>query len=224
MFNPIDYDLNREYRQRQMAHSIQVKQADEVQAPKSKFANPLLQANLISMFWIVASVLSLIIYFIFSAKASLAQENTMFSAGTPSDGGGDVVYIYLRAAILAIADDEFETASEYLDEALYAIPEFAPAYVAHSYIALQRGNDASALDYAEMALAIYPDDAAIYFVLAEANFALGNYIDAHSHYDTYLEMVNANGHQPILITSLLGTDSLILVREHLAICLEESPA
>ena len=224
MFNPSDYDLDREYRQRKMAQSLRVQQVDELQMPNSKFTNPLVQANLISIFLIVVSVISIFLFFVFSAQATQAQENAAFSAGTPSDTNGDVVYIYLRASILAIARDDFDSASEYIDEALQAVPDFAPAYVAKSYIALQEGDFIIALTHAETALAIYPHDAAIYFVLAKSNFALGNFSDAQSQYDIYLEMVNLNGYQPILITSLLGSDSLSLVSEHLAICLEESNA
>lgn len=224
MFNPSDYDLDREYRQRQMVRSSQARQVDEVQTPESTFTKPTLQVNPTSMLWILISVIFIFLFFVFSTQATQAQENTAFSAGTPSDTSGDVVYIYLRATILAIARDDFDSASEYLDEALHAVPDFAPAYVAKSYIALQEGDYTNALTHAETALAIYPHDAAIYFVLAEAYFALGNYSHAQAHYDTYLEMVNVNGHQPILITSLLGSDSLSVVSDHLTICLEESNA
>lgn len=216
--NPLDYNLDKEYRQRQMIHSEKVRQINEVDT-RPHITDQLMQANVISAFLIIVSIIALMIFFA-SAQPTKAQTATVFAPG--SEGGtSSAVYAYLYSTILAVQEDDLSAAGEYMNQALTIVPNFVPAFITHSFIALAEGDAELALVNAEIALEINPTDAAIYFVLAEAHFALKNYEEAQGYYETYLEMVHTNGRQPILITSFLNADSLPIVTEHLDACITE---
>lgn len=216
--NPLDYDLDKEYRQRQMNRSDKVRQVDEVDT-RPKITEQLMQANLMSAFLIIVSIIALLVFFFTGTQA----QETSLTAGGDGDTNS-VVYVYLYGTILAVQQGDLSSASEYMDEALTIVPNFVPAYITYSFVALAEGDAELALVNAEIALEINPQDGAIYFVLAEAHFALENYEEAQGYYETYLEMVDANGRQPILITSFLNADSLPIVTEHLDACITEIAA
>ncbi len=216
--NPLDYNLDKEYRQRQMARSDKVRQVDEVDT-RPKITEQLMQANLMSAFLIIVSIIALLVFFFTGAKSTQAQETTL-AAGSDGDTSS-AVYAYLYSTILAVQQDDLSSASDYMNQALVIVPNFVPAYITHSYIALEEGDADLALLKAEIALEINPHDGAVYFVLAEAHFALANFEEAQGYYEIYLEMVDANGRQPILITSFLNADSLPIVTAHLDACIAE---
>lgn len=213
--NPLDYDLDKEYRQRQMIHSDNVRQIDALNYDRQDWTFYRLKP----IFMTVMSIITIVVVFFACAKPIQAQEATSLTAGEDGDTNS-TVYAYLYSTILAIQEEDFTSASDYMDEALTIVPNFVPAYITHSYVALAEGDAELALENAEIALEINPNDGAVYFVLAEAHFALANYEEAQGYYEIYLEMVDANGRQPILITSFLNADSLRIVSARLA-CIAE---
>lgn len=212
--NPNSYNLNQEYRNRQMERASRVQKVNEVVGQEEGRPNPIFQANLISVFWIVISILALILFF--GVQPTQAQEQMTVDNGSDAAGEGMVVYLYLRATITAIEEGDFESAEEFLNHALDVDPDFAAAYVGLSYLNLAQGQPEAALANANIAYELNPDDAAVYFVLAEAYFAMSDYVNAQIHYETYIAMVETSGEQPLLITLLHGAGSMDIVTAHLA--------
>ena len=217
-FTSMDYELDKEYRQRQMNRSEQTRRADQVD-DRPGISEQLMSANIISAFLIIVSIITLVVFFTMGTGTTHAQ--TGFDSGVDGSGGAEV-HMYLAQSVASVREGDFEAANMLLEEALLVAPDFAAAYMTQSYIALQTENYDDALTLAETALDITPGDSAVYFLLAEAQFALEDYESAQANYETYRDMVYAQGYQPILITALLDDDSLPIVEEHLAACIEEN--
>ena len=199
----------------QQEQASRARQAEEVQNRQIRHYPGFLKVSVISIFWIVASITALILFFMSSPSA---KAQGTFAEG--EDPGVDLEIVYLIGGIMAFEENDIDKAREYFDWSLVFRDDFAPAYAGHSYLALIEEDFDLALEFAEQAFELNPDDNAVNYVLAEAHFASGNYQEALDYYDLYLRNVEENGEQPLLITRLLDGDSLEIVLEHRADCLE----
>ena len=213
MFNtisPLSYDLDTEYRNRQQAiritnnnHNIFAQIAQAV--PQSAT----FMAIIISIFFLTMT-------------ATPASAQNMVDPGQGGDeGGGNTLYIYLRGFVSQFQDENYQAARDYVDQSISADPFFVPAYVGRSAIFFLEENYDLALADAQMAYTFYPEETAIYFVMAQAQFALEDYEAATEAYTIYLDMVDDRGEEPLLLSLMYGEGmTLEMTVENLTLCAE----
>lgn len=204
MFTSKDYDLNKEYAQRQMQKVAKRQLAQEIM-PKSAssdgLSNWLKRRSISIIFAIIA-----ISFMLYQADTAQAQHN-LDAGNSGSFNGGIAMDMIL--SVTALRDGETGSALLAVDRAIAKAPEVAAVHTLNSAVQLALGNHNEVLVAGRSALALDAEEFAAYYFMAQAAFLQEQYQLALEYYEAYLAGISvAEVHKSgDLIVFLTGNDA-----------------
>lgn len=219
MFKQNQEAINKVYRNEQERRAARERLAQSVKTTGDDEINKLLRyvrnTNLGSVLIFILAIVTFAMYFIFSSASIKAQEMTNLN-GEYEPMDNNVEILYLRVAVEKVQEGDYESAISYFDAIIDRMPEFAPAYTGRAYALFLTGEYELALEDANVAFELNPDDGAVQFVLAEIHFSMKSYDNANSYYEAYQTWLDTFKGEPVLLWAMLGESSLDLLNEHWA--------